>query len=150
MTTYSAFDPGMMRPLLLNGIPLDVKRINLDVFSVPKSPTPAPHTRPIANKLAKPSDTQPIVNVPAKPWPYSLPAFLRPRPGTTFEMMHGGGLVDLGKEGRVGFLQAVLYGVPDPDKDGEKKGGVVRVQECGPVVEKVVVMQSEAFKVLAK
>jgi hypothetical protein len=150
MTTHSAFDPGMMRPLLLSGISLDVERINLSGFAVPKSPAPTTHTPHMAYTFAKPSHTQPVVNMATKPWPYSLPGFLRPKPGTAFEMMHGGGLVDLEKVGRVGFLQAALYGVPDPDNDGEKAGDVVEVQDREVSGKKAVAMQSVAFEVVAK
>lgn len=58
--------------------------------------------------------------------------------------------MDLEKEGRVGFLQAVLYGVPDKDKDGEREGGAVEVQDHGVGGKKVMKVQSEAFEVVAK
>ncbi|EAT91740.1 hypothetical protein HBH56_010450 [Parastagonospora nodorum] len=150
MTTYSAFDPGMMRPLLLSGISLDVERINLSVFAVPKSPALATYTPHMAYTFAKPSHTQPVVNMSTKPWPYSLPDFLHPKPGTTFGMMHGSGLVALEKAGNVGFLQAVLFGVPDPDNDGEKAGDVVEVQDREVGGKGLVAVQSESFEVVVK
>ncbi|KAH6620316.1 hypothetical protein C7974DRAFT_399445 [Boeremia exigua] len=46
-----------------------------------------------------------------RPWPYSLPKWLRPRKGTTYAQVHGDGGEG---QGSVGVLQKVLYGVPDP------------------------------------
>jgi hypothetical protein len=52
---------------------------------------------------------------PAIQWPYSLPKALRPKAGTTFAMMHGSALKTQTQQ-RIGVLQAILYGVPNPDK----------------------------------
>jgi hypothetical protein len=105
-----------MRPLLMSGIPLDVdvERIDLDVFSAPQSrrlvpPTPTPDSMAVVKK-----ETTALAK-PCKPWLYSLPAFLRPQPGTTYEMMYGDGLPTPTPQ-RVWTMQAVLYGLPNPER----------------------------------
>ncbi|KAF2823592.1 hypothetical protein CC86DRAFT_409496 [Ophiobolus disseminans] len=68
MTTYTAFDPGMTRPLLMSSLTTGVEGINLpDLF-------------PAAARKAKDSitrDFSPQLE-DVKPWPYRLPSFLRP------------------------------------------------------------------------
>jgi len=89
MVTYSAFDPGASRPFpLMSGIGVSM--------AIPQE------------KLNT------IITTPFKPWPYSLPAFLQPRPGTTFSLMNRSTAV--GPPKSFGILQAVLYGVPQPEK----------------------------------
>jgi hypothetical protein len=69
---------------------------------------------------------EPLLVTACKPWPYSLPSFLRPQPGTTFDMLNGDMVQTRGIE-CVGVLQAVLYGVPEPEKFSFKDGVVGRV-----------------------
>jgi hypothetical protein len=52
---------------------------------------------------------------PARQWPYSLPEALQPKAGTTFAMKHGSSM-ETQPQQHIGILQAILYGVPDPDK----------------------------------
>jgi hypothetical protein len=96
MTTYSAFDPGMIRPLL-----------------------------PIVKQSGFIAKTKEIKEM--KPWPYSLPAFLRPKAGTTYVSTMHGGAKQSKVSRRVGVLQAVLYGIPEPDKVEAKKGVLYKV-----------------------
>jgi hypothetical protein len=53
-----------------------------------------------------------------KPWPYSLPSWLQPKAGTTFSLMNDstGPNSTATKSTRTGVLQALLYGVPDPER----------------------------------
>jgi hypothetical protein len=51
---------------------------------------------------------------PARQWPYSLPKAIQPKAGTTFAMMHGSALGTQTQQ-HIGLLQAILYGVPNPD-----------------------------------
>ncbi|KAJ4374063.1 hypothetical protein N0V83_002802 [Neocucurbitaria cava] len=101
--------------------------------------------------------TTTAVTLPNKPWPYRLPAFLQPGVGTTFEMMHHAttttttltpttstaaapapashesnihGYDKAPQRIRISILQAILYGVPEPEKFSFAKtvvreGGVV-------------------------
>jgi hypothetical protein len=50
-----------------------------------------------------------------KPWPYSLPSFLQPKDGTTFSLMNGTPTTAT-PANRTGVLQAILYGVADPER----------------------------------
>jgi hypothetical protein len=116
MTTYSAFEPGMMRPPLLSGFAVDVH-----AWKTQLTPVPAQFVAMVNVKT-----NEPLLVTACKPWPYSLPSFLRPQPGTTFDMLHGDMLQTRGIE-RVGVLQAVLYGVPEPEKVLFREGVVGRV-----------------------
>ena len=122
MVTYSPFNPGASTPLLCSSIAM---RNNLPVAS--------PHNK-------DPSSAQSCASASAyKPWPYRLPVCLQPKVGTTFHAVYGGGdgAEVKGKgEGvkKVGVLQALLYGVPEPDgsfgkkdEDGKREGLVWRV-----------------------
>jgi hypothetical protein len=112
MTTFSAFDPGMIRPL--------------DAIVSSTQPPQRKSEMP-ANAVVKQEEKAQVQ--PTKPWPYMLPTFLQPRSGTTYAMIHGSA-ASAQEPGRVGVLQAVLYGVPEP---GEvrltqavgKEGGVL-------------------------
>ncbi|KAF1842356.1 uncharacterized protein K460DRAFT_358975 [Cucurbitaria berberidis CBS 394.84] len=102
-TTYSAFDPRASRPLLLLHSGVDIS------------------VRP-------PTSTTAVIPRAVKPWPYSLPVYLRPGVGTTFAIMHttleSARLPETEKDmkkkeklpAQIGILQAVLYGVPDPEE----------------------------------
>jgi hypothetical protein len=133
LTTYAAFDPGMTRPLLFSGYPpyAPPSRIAPNQDWIPMTTFSAfdpGMTRPLdaivsstqppqrksempANAVVK-QEEKALVQ-PTKPWPYMLPAFLQPRAGTTYAMIHGSG-ASAQEPGRVGVLQAVLYGVPEP------------------------------------
>lgn len=116
--TYSAFDPCAAHPFLLSStLPLPLK-----LLQTPPTPSTPHHT------INAPRPSPAKLNIESRPWPYSLPRFLRPKAGTTFDLMYGGGVAREGR-GRVGVMQAVLYGVPDPDGesevgDCEGRGGV--------------------------
>jgi hypothetical protein len=98
ITTYSAFDPDMMRPLLMSSLAL-----------------PHLHHTPSNTKATKaaPADT--------KPWPYRLLWALQPKAETTYPEKYRGAK---GK-GEVGILQAVLYDLPEPEKR-TRKGVILR------------------------
>jgi hypothetical protein len=51
-------------------------------------------------------------------WPYSLPSFLQPKNGTTFSLMNSTITTSASDTctKRTGILQAILYGVPDPER----------------------------------
>jgi hypothetical protein len=50
-------------------------------------------------------------------WPYSLPEFLRPQAGTTYWVNHDNALeTEEAAPKRIGVLQAILYGRPNPDE----------------------------------
>jgi hypothetical protein len=52
-----------------------------------------------------------------KSLPYSLPSFLQPKNGTTFMLMNSTTITSASDTctKRTGILQAILYGVPDPE-----------------------------------
>lgn len=119
--TYTAFDPSCARPFLISGLSIGIK----DMQPTELIPSPST-TRDVVKADMKPGIKKVAVQMP-KPWPYRLPKALQPQVGTTFAAMYGGGEGE-GKGGKVGGLQAVLYGVPEPDnKDLEgKEEGVWR------------------------
>lgn len=112
MITYSAFNPGATRLLLPSSVPLI-------------STTSTSDTRTISSAGEDPYPGPNFDNARARPWPYSLPASLRPKPGTTYDLLHGEG-EGVGAVGtvKVGLLQKVLYGepYPRPYSDGAGKG----------------------------
>jgi hypothetical protein len=62
----------------------------------------------------------------AKPWPFNLPSFMRPQPGTTYYEMYAGMTSSASSSAasstsakRIGVLQALLYGVPESILDGK-------------------------------
>jgi hypothetical protein len=62
----------------------------------------------------------------AKPWPFNLPSFMRPQPGTTYYEAYGGMMSSASSSAagptsakRIGVLQALLYGVPESILDGK-------------------------------
>jgi hypothetical protein len=62
-------------------------------------------------------NTKPMpFTAPAIQWPYSLPKAMQPKAGTTFAIMHGSALKTQTQQ-HIGVLQAMLYGVTDPDKN---------------------------------
>ena len=130
MTTYSAFDPGATRTLLHSGVSVSVPTLN-----VPSLPDMVARRGVVAapKVVSGKIDTTGTATItttavaPFKPWPYSLPAFLRPKVGTTFEMMHHTtstttfstsleSVEDEKLPKRIGVLQALLYGIPEPGK----------------------------------
>tara|TARA_R110002003_G_scaffold1184_11_gene22657 strand:- start:10330 stop:11277 length:948 start_codon:yes stop_codon:yes gene_type:complete len=163
LTTYAAFDPGMTRPLLFSGYPPDapLSRISphqdwvlMTTFSAfdPGMTRPldaiVSSTQPPQRKSEMPANAvvkqeEKALVQPTKPCPYMLPTFLQPRSGTTYAMMHGSA-ASVQEPGRVGVLQAVLYGVPEP---GEvrltqavgKEGGVLHAVLYGVKDEVVTV-----------
>jgi hypothetical protein len=152
MTTYSASDPRMSRPLsvatppsisqsrdkwstpvLKSGLATGVQGVNMaDLFPAAANyETVAPETPPS--------------EAVTKPWPYSLSAFLRPRDGTTYALKFGGNAEVGSSPKRIGVLQAILYGVPDPDgtksgRVGFQKGGVLHQVFYGVKEENKVVV----------
>ena len=118
MVTFSAFNPYASRPLLMSGLSLTAQ----DWSSSDTYPEVVLQDRKpnFAVQDAKPK--------PFKPWPYSLPKFMQPQPGTTYQLMYDSATMD--KPGRIGILQALFYGVPDPEgaKEPEKvkEDGLVR------------------------
>jgi hypothetical protein len=126
MTTYSAFDPGMSHPLsVVAPIPPNTKpKPTVLQYSLATGVQGINMADLFSGAKAKSVVTQ------AKPWPYHLPAFLRPRDGSTYALKFGGNVEVGSSPKRVGILQAILYGVPDPDKtkSGQsvmKEGGVL-------------------------
>jgi hypothetical protein len=109
MTTFSAFDPGASRPLLTSSTSLSHPYSGLpDIF-------PPASARPTAVIQETRSATDFVVSV--KPWPYSLPHFLRPKPGTTYRLKYCPTTTTLDAvPKRVAFVQAILYGIPEPEK----------------------------------
>jgi hypothetical protein len=106
MLTFSTFDPCASRPLLMSGLSLG----------------PENWHREQSNDNTSPSETERVVRErkSVKPWPYSLPKFLQPQPGTTYQLMYDHSAS--GATRRVGVLQALLYGVPDPGHAGVSGG----------------------------
>jgi hypothetical protein len=156
MTTYSAFDPGMIRPLLLmGGVALDmhesasflwefgsedgrnggeVKEKVVDAEGAENGPWTTTYSafdpgmiRPLlpVKQSGFTVKTKEITEM--KPWPYSLPVFLRPKAGTTYDSIMHGGAEQSKVSRRVGMLQAVLYGIPEPDRVEAKKGVLYKV-----------------------
>jgi hypothetical protein len=96
MTTYSAFDPGFTRPVPLMCRP----------------PITLPSFRSYTKEVV---EDKKDVKEKAKPWSYTLPKALRPKNGTTFSMINSSSSTKLSSQG-VNVLQALLYGVPEPEK----------------------------------
>jgi len=150
MVTYSAFDPGASRPLLLlnNALPasctvpehgsstgskylqtskssMSLTLINND-GSTKLTPRKGKMSSALPVSLALPEHNGSVISTQqlnreagialvVKPWPYSLPKVLQPKPGTTYDSIYGdqGGAKPTEKV-RVGWLQKVLYGNPEP------------------------------------
>ena len=150
MVTYSAFDPGASRPLLLlnNALPasctvpehgsstgskylqtskssMSLTLINND-GSTKLTPRKGKMSSALPVSLALPEHNGSVISTQqlnreagialvVKPWPYSLPKVLQPKPGTTYDSIYGnqGGAKPTEKV-RVGWLQKVLYGDPEP------------------------------------
>jgi hypothetical protein len=129
MTTYSAFDPGMIR-LLQSGRIEEAKPNTTDPEDAEDGPWMTTYSAfdpgmirpllPIVKQSGFIAKTKEIKEM--KPWPYLLPAFLRPKAGTTYDSTMHGGAEQSKVSRRVGVLQAVLYGIPEPDKVEAKKG----------------------------
>ncbi|KAF2030295.1 hypothetical protein EK21DRAFT_112017 [Setomelanomma holmii] len=125
MVTYIAFDPCVVRPL---------------AEPYPHPPRPSP---PSMQAVVKPDPHVKTVINPIKPWPYKLPKFLQPRAATTYAMKYGTHKeAEMTVSERVGVLQAILYGVPEPDKavakQVSKQGGVLHAILYGVKKEEVV------------
>jgi len=150
MVTYSAFDPGASRPLLLlnNALPasctvpehgsstgskylqtskssMSLTLINND-GSTKLTPRKGKMSSALPVSLALPEHNGSVISTQqlnreagialvVKPWPYSLPKVLQPKPGTTYDSIYGdqGGAKPTEKV-RAGWLQKVLYGDPEP------------------------------------
>ncbi|KAH8707155.1 hypothetical protein GQ44DRAFT_731839 [Phaeosphaeriaceae sp. PMI808] len=124
LTAYSASELSLLHPFLMSGYLMGFHRSNTlpfpkqfssltrkDEAVARQSDTPA-----VVRTVVKPENKlKYVVAKPFKPWPYNLPQFLRPQPGTTFWMMHNVVARD-NMPKRIGFLQAVLYGTPEPMK----------------------------------
>lgn len=110
VVTYSAFDPGASRLLLLSST--------------------LPVSGPSSQRRGSVTSTyQQISEVGGtelrKPWPYSLPVLLQPRPGTTYDSVYGSrNGVDVIGNGKAEFFQKVLYGNPDPDDNADREKGL--------------------------
>ena len=150
MVTYSAFDPGASRPLLLlnNALPafcslpehggsteskyLQAIKSSMSLTSIINdgSTKPTPRQDKMSSALpmsfALPEHNGSVISTQqlsrevgialvVKPWPYSLPKVLQPKPGTTYDSIYGdqGGAKPTEKV-RAGWLQKVLYGDPEP------------------------------------
>ncbi|KAF2254438.1 hypothetical protein BU26DRAFT_559125 [Trematosphaeria pertusa] len=122
----SPWDPCATRPLLMSGVlssPAMTLRTSaiLGEMDVHVAESPARSREPA---LSRPADSMAaiaqkpsvVVHTP-QPWPYRLPKFLQPKPGTTYHAMYGKvGAEDKDADAEpVGVLQAVLYGIPEPD-----------------------------------
>jgi hypothetical protein len=121
MITYSTFDPGMTRPLLMSSVILGV--IDTNQGASPPASSMATTQSKATVKAGKRQDLITALAKPYKPWPYSLPEFLQPKAGTTYAMMHGRGSSAADSQ-HIGVLQAVLYGVPEPGALSLKQGAV--------------------------
>jgi hypothetical protein len=110
MLTFGAFDPCASRPLLMSGLSLNPQdwqdSHSHDTYPEATKPTVQPA------RVATPPK-------PFKPWPYSLPKFLQPQPGTTYQLMYDSAAKE--KPGRIGVLQALFYGVPNPEGAKEQQ-----------------------------
>ncbi|KAF2132283.1 hypothetical protein P153DRAFT_394441 [Dothidotthia symphoricarpi CBS 119687] len=105
MSTFSAFDPGAMRPLLTSGLSMPG---GMAIFGsrVERGST--------AGGMGV--EATPTVKEQADSWIDRLPRFLQPQVGTTYEMVRSGREEsERGVGRRVGLLQQVLYGVPEPE-----------------------------------
>jgi hypothetical protein len=134
MTTYNAFDPGMIRLLQSGRIeeaepnPTDPEDAKDSLWMTTYSAFDPGMIRPLlpivkqSGFIAKTKEIKEM-----KPWPYSFPEFLRPKAGTTYDSAMHGGAEQSKVSRRVGVLQAVLYGIPEPDKVEAKKGVLYKV-----------------------
>lgn len=150
MVTYSTFDPGASRPLLLlnNALPascalpehgssteskyLQTSKSSMSLTSIINdgltklTPRKDKISSALPVSLALPEHNGSVIStqqlnseagiaVVVKPWPYSLPKVLQPKPGTTYDSIYGdqGGAKPTEKV-RAGWLQKVLYGDPEP------------------------------------
>ena len=109
MITYSPFDPCSYRP-----IPLPVR--NSMVIQMPTALLGF-KTSETENGVEAVKETKKGEAI-FKPWPYSLPSFLQPKDGTTFSLVNGSSTTHTK---HTGVLQAILYGVPDPERFSYKR-----------------------------
>ncbi|KAL1612098.1 hypothetical protein SLS60_000321 [Paraconiothyrium brasiliense] len=112
------------RPRVLEDIPSIMKRFDVPVANVLRRFPDTPQTTSHAE--SKQTATKPETKTPVhkmettapRPWFFKLPAFLRPREGTTYY-----GTLSLTQEAKVvgkpNVFQYILYGKPDPDARGE-------------------------------
>lgn len=124
MVTYSTFNPGATRLLPLSNI--------LSLSGTSGKGKDASEETPSTGGDSQVGSQ--LDDSSVRPWPYSLPAPLRPQSGTTFDREYGGGfagdgtVVKVKGEVKVGLLRRVLYGVPDPEsgvRGDERAGGVL-------------------------
>ena len=143
MVTYSAIDPGASHPLLLSSaLPISMPSLSNNASTDSTVDHRVKHRRTasaVILEVQNPSTTSSLqyaVEVqqatpvaPAAPvatfklWPYSLPKALQPKVGTTYDMVYGDG-DGVAKNVKVGLLQKVLYGDPEPGVkvDADEKG----------------------------
>ncbi|KAF2997453.1 hypothetical protein E8E13_006585 [Curvularia kusanoi] len=110
VVTYSTFDPGASRLLLLSS-------------TLPMSGPSSQRRGSVTSTFQQMSGVGGTES--HRPWPYSLPVLLQPRPGTTYDSVcatQNG--VDVVRNGKAGFFQKVLYGNPDPDGNVDCEKGL--------------------------
>lgn len=121
MTTFSAFDPSASHPLLLStSLPMSLSSLSHagtlhDTISAPAQVQNPPTTSNLRYSHEVQQAGPVCSTTKFTPWPYSLPKALRPKVGTTYDLMYGDGCGE-GPVARVklSMLQKVLYGVPGP------------------------------------
>lgn len=107
----------MPRSSLMSSLAAGVESIKLpDLF-------PAGARKAKQSVPSKPVQAE--IKEPMKPWSYRLPSFLRPQPGTTYDLKFSSPSSQATAPKRVGILQAVLYGVPNPGEEREGGEGVL-------------------------
>lgn len=149
MTAFSPFNPGATRPLPLPWPLQSSVAINprhLPSYYPPSSLAASKGFRDAYKALPNPK-------TPAhKPWPYTLPVFLQPKRGTTFHSATAASLAPastsaplapLAKALRTGVLQALLYGVPEPEKYSFARESVAAGSLVGKVLHEVKDMDDE-------
>ncbi|CAI9626311.1 unnamed protein product [Alternaria burnsii] len=109
MTTYSPFDPCSFRPILLPVQTSVVIHMPTALLGFKTSET--------ENGVKAVKETKKVEAI-FKPWPYFLPSFLQPKDGTTFALVDGSSTTHTK---HTGVLQAILYGVPDPERFSYKR-----------------------------
>jgi len=137
ITTYSPWDPCATRTLLQSGGPISARHITPrieDILANYAPPTIAQKRTPATTAVKEP-DTK-AVAVTSKPWPYRLPVTLQPKAGTTYHTQYRGKTATTTTASterfehpvRVSFLQALLYGMQDPDSwKVKKEKGIVEI-----------------------
>ncbi|KAF2643387.1 hypothetical protein P280DRAFT_515796 [Massarina eburnea CBS 473.64] len=176
ITTYSPCNPGVSLIILQSkpptpSLPRRAMTIPTTMVSLPCSPMP-----PKVEELVKIEGTnskkpirlgidarllvsQPMI--PTKPtmqWLFKLPSFLRPREGTTYYEAFSPNSATACTHNPSSFIQAILYGIPDPDHYAihkeigldrilttimynvkDQEGGAKKVVEATQTIEKKIV-----------